>query len=226
VEDNQWILDLAAKNPFIVGFVGNLPVGTPEFATHLTRFAANPIFRGLRVSGGRIGEGARDPKFIADLHRLAERDLELDLNGPPGSLADVDRIAREVPKLRIVINHVSNLKIDGKSPDPDWVKGMQRAAEHPNVNAKVSGLVEGTGKTDGTAARDVEFYRPVLDTIWSAFGEDRLIYGSNWPVSARFANLMTVQGIVSDYFSAKGPVATEKVFSGNSQTAYKWVKRA
>src|SRR5512133_2472255 len=47
VEDNQWVLDLAAKEPFILGLVGNLPVGTKPFAQHLKRFAANPLFRGI-----------------------------------------------------------------------------------------------------------------------------------------------------------------------------------
>ena len=49
VEDNQWVLDLAAKQPFIVGVVGNLPVGTKESAGHLKRFAANRLFRGIRI---------------------------------------------------------------------------------------------------------------------------------------------------------------------------------
>ena len=85
--------------------------------------------------------------------------------------------------------------------------------------------MEGTGKTDGTAPHDIEFYRPVLDVVGSSFGEDRVIYGSNWPVSERFAKLATVQGIVHDYFSAKGPEVLEKFFARNAQTAYRWVRR-
>jgi len=49
IQDNQWILDLAKENPVIVGFIGNLELGKPEFAGHLKRFSANPISRGLRV---------------------------------------------------------------------------------------------------------------------------------------------------------------------------------
>ena len=60
----------------------------------------------------------------------------------------------------------------------------------------MSGLVEGTGRSDGSAPRDVEFYRPVLDAMREMFGPERLIYASNWPVSERFAPLATVQGIV------------------------------
>lgn len=97
---------------------------------------------------------------------------------------------------------------------------MEAAAKHPNVFCKVSALVEQTGKTP--APRDVDFYRPVLDTLWSLFGEDRLIFGSNWPVSNRGAPYETVVGIVRDYFTEKGARAAAKFFLTNSQTAYAW----
>ena len=77
----------------------------------------------------------------------------------------------------------------------------------------------------GTAPKEVDFYRPVLDTIWEAFGEDKLVYGSNWPVSERFASCATVQSIVHDYFSARGKKPLEKVFSKNSRAFYKWITR-
>ncbi len=59
VEDNQWVLDLAKDNPIIVGFIGNLELGRPEFAGQLKRFAANPLFRGLRLRGVTIPTGPR-----------------------------------------------------------------------------------------------------------------------------------------------------------------------
>jgi L-fuconolactonase len=102
---------------------------------------------------------------------------------------------------------------------------METAAEQPNVYCKVSGLVEGTGRNDGTAPRHAAFYRPVLDSVWEFFGRDRLIYGSNWPVSARFAELAAVQGIADEYFTEKGPAAFENVFWKNARAAYKWPDR-
>ena len=77
----------------------------------------------------------------------------------------------------------------------------------------------------GKAPAMVAFYRPVLDALWDVFGVDRLIYGSNWPVSNRFASYPTVLGIVREYFSERGKEAGEKYFSRNAQSAYKWVKR-
>lgn len=225
VEDNQWVLNLAAKDQFIVGLVGNLPVGTDEFAGHLKRFAANPIFRGLRVNHAALRAGLDQTRYLADLALLVKHDLELDVNGGPDMLPDVARLARELPGLRIVINHLANVKIDGQAPPSGWRRDLEAVAQHKNVFLKVSALVEGTGKTDGTAPRDVKFYQPTLDAAWEAFGVDRLIYGSNWPVSERFASLATVQGIVTDYFTAKGQDAATKFFSRNAQAAYKWVKR-
>ena len=72
---------------------------------------------------------------------------------------------------------------------------------------------------------DVEFYRPVLDTMTRMSGPERLTYASNWPVSERFAPLATVQGIVADYFRSHGRRAEEKVFSRSAKTAYRRVRR-
>ncbi|MBI5773636.1 MAG: amidohydrolase family protein [Verrucomicrobia bacterium] len=225
VEDNQWILDLAASEKFIVGLVGSLPAGTAEFAGHLKRFAANPLFRGLRVRGDKLVELQDKPEFLADMRRLAVVDRSLDVNGGTVILPAVAKLAGAVPELRIIINHVANTKVDGKPVDAEWRRGMAAAARGKNVFCKVSGLVEGSGRRDGDAPRTVEFYRPVLDAIWEIFGADRLVYGSNWPVSARFAPCGVVQQIVGDYFQAKGVPALEKVFWRNAKTAYQWVLR-
>ena len=102
---------------------------------------------------------------------------------------------------------------------------MKAAAVGRNVFCKVSALVEGTGRKDGDAPADVAYYRPVLDALWEIFGEDRLIYGSNWPVSDRFAKYATVHGIVRAYFAERGRRAEEKFFLGNALAAYKPPKR-
>ena len=71
----------------------------------------------------------------------------------------------------------------------------------------------------------MKYYRPVLDKLWELFGEDRLIYGNNWPVSNGGVPYETVVGIVQDYFIAKGEKAAAKFFRSNSQTAYAWRPR-
>lgn len=222
LEDNAWVLGLCKAEPLLVGMVGNLTSSGVEFPAHLARFAADKRFRGIRINGNTLQKGLTDEKYLSDIKRLAENDLELDINSGPEMLSNTAKLAETIPALRIVINHCANVRIDGKAPPRDWIRDMQLCAKHKNVFVKVSGLVEGTGKSDGTAPADVGFYEPVLETLWSAFGEDRLIYGSNWPVSERFAPYERVQSIVAQYFKHKGQSAADKYFSLNAKKVYKW----
>ena len=73
VEDNQWILNLAADEPFIVGFVGNLQPGSKDFGSNLERFSANPLFRGIRPRRANIKNFEKDA-FLADIGKLAAKD--------------------------------------------------------------------------------------------------------------------------------------------------------
>jgi L-fucono-1,5-lactonase len=222
VEDNQWLLDLAARDKFLVGVVGHLDPAAADFEKNIRRFAADALFRGIRISQDDLKAGL-EGKLADGCKLLVDHDLALDVNGGPDLPADVARLAAAVPKLRIVVNHAANLKIDGREPPKAWNEGMQAAAKNPNVFCKVSALVEQAGKKD--APRDADYYRPVLDPLWATFGEDRLVFGSNWPVSARAAPLDAVIKIVRDYVTAKGEKAAAKVFSGNSKVAYKWPRR-
>lgn len=226
VDDNQWILDLAARHPFIVGFVGNLPVGTPEFAGLLERFARHPVFRGIRIQGARLRTGLAETGFLRDLRLLLETGLSLDVVGGPDLLPAVARLAGELPGLAIIVDHLAGVRIDGNEPPPAWRREMELAARPADVFCKVSGLVEGTGRRGGRAPTDTEFYRPVLDVITDGFGPDRLMYGSNWPVCEHFATLETVHRLVAEYYGAAGNTTTERVFRENSRRAYRWVTRS
>lgn len=220
VEDNQWILDLAARDPFIVGFVGNLLPGRPEFAGHLKRFAANPLFRGIRFRDGSLEKLLEDPAFIADLRALADRGLTFDVHSPPSWAGQAGRIAKMVPDLRLIINHAGHADVNGRAPPEAWREWVRTLAGHPQIYLKVSGLVEGTKRTGGDAPELPELYRPALEILWQAFGADRLLYASNWPVSGRFAPLGRVQRIAMEFFAAKGQAALDQVFWRNAQTAY------
>ncbi|HZT30896.1 MAG TPA: amidohydrolase family protein [Bryobacteraceae bacterium] len=106
LEDNQWILDLAAREPIIVGTVGHLECGRPEFRAHLARFHRNPLFRGIRLNGKGVSEGLQQPAYLDDLKRLADAGLELDAIGDPSMLVGLVRLTDRIPRLRIVINHL------------------------------------------------------------------------------------------------------------------------
>ncbi len=222
VEDNQWLLDLAKSDPFVLGVVGNLSPGTELFSKHLARFARNPVYRGIRVNADLVNKGLDRPEFLSDLKKLIDADLELDVNGGPEMLPIVDRLADRLPDLRIVINHLSNVKIDGKEPPAAWQSGLKACATHSKVFLKVSALIESARAGQRQAPTDTSFYRPILNVAWKTFGEDRLIYGSNWPVSDNAGPYKVVFQVVSEFFRDHGRVASEKFFARNAHAAYKW----
>ena len=216
LEDNQWILDLAAAEPFIVGFVGHLEP-TADFADNLNRFSANPLFRGIRLGSGHL-RTIGDPTFLGSIEKLAAKELTLDLLINPEALSILPTLVEHTPEMRIVINHIAGARISEAPPDAAWVSAIREVARYPNIYCKVSGLAEHTGQIP--APTDVAYYTPTVDVLWDAFGEDRLIYGSNWPVSERFAPYRIVQQIVNDYFSAKGDAVKAKFFWQNAKAAY------
>lgn len=226
VEDNQWVLDLAARDPFVLGLVGNLRPGTEDFAKHFPRFAQNPRFVGIRVGSDGLAKGLESPEYVTDLQRLAGAGRELDVNGPPKLLELAPKLSAAVPELRVVINHLANLRIEGDKLPEEWSRQLREAAKSKNVFLKVSALVEGAAQGGREAPSDPAYYEPVLKFVWDVFGEERVIYGSNWPVSARFAPYDVVQRIVETYAATRGAEASEKFFWRNGLAAYRWpVKR-
>jgi L-fuconolactonase len=220
VEDNQWILDLTKDHPAIVGFIGNLKLGQPEFAAQLKRFSANPLFRGLRLGEKAVAEGWGQSAFERDLQRLGERQLTLDVLGGATLLPHLPRIARLAPGLRIVIDHLPFAVWDN---DPATMKAaLAEVARLPQVYAKVSNVVR---RIDGRVITDLAIYRPRLDALWENFGVDRLVFGSNWPVSNLVTPYDSLHKIVADYFGEKGQPAAEKFFWRNSRRAYSWLPR-
>lgn len=220
--DNQWILDLAAKDPFVLGLVGNLSPGSKEFAEHFPKLIAQPKFLGIRVNSGPLGMGLDKPEFMADIKKLMDAGRELDVNGRPDLLPMVEKLATKLPDLRIVINHLANVRIDGAMLDATWLQDLKAAAKHPNVFLKVSALVEGASQGNRTAPTDPTYYKPMLDAAFDVFGDKRVIYGSNWPVSARFGSYAVVQQIVQAYVNDKGPEIADRFFHHNAKTAYRW----
>jgi L-fuconolactonase len=206
LEDNQWVLDLAADNPLIVAFVGHLDKGSPSFPQHLARFAKNRLFRGIRLSGKSIAAGLSQPAFIAGLQQLADRDLQVDAIGDHTIFSALIAISDRLPSLRIVIDHLPFDLGTGEHAFRDL-------SSRPQIYAKVSGALRGVEDRDS------------LDRLWDTFGRDRLIYGSNWPVSNRVAPYPSVLRIVREYFMGKGPEASERYFWKNSLAAYKWIDR-
>lgn len=201
LEDNQWVLDLAKENSFLVGLVGRLEAD--GFAANLERFRKNPLFLGIRLGGAAIG------KNMDNLRRLSDAGLTLDAIGNSSMIAALLRVTDQIPKLRIAIDHMPAEPV-GWAASPEARASLLELAKRPNVFAKVSGVVQ-------KPSRD---YRPALDEIWEMFGPDRVMYGSNWPVSNRIAPYADVIGVVREYVTRKGAVEAEKYFAGNARACY------
>ena len=224
LEDNQWVLDLAAREPFIVGFVGNLLVGTKEFAGHLKRFAVHKLFRGIRLRDRKLEGALDDPAFVNDLKLLAEAGLALDTANPtPRLLADLVRLSDRVPPLRIVIDHLPALdRPSDTGGQASYDASLKALAQPPPVYVKVSEVLR---RAKGAVAFDAAVYRPKLEEIYGTFGPDRLLFGSDWPNSDPFGTYGQVLGVVCPFFLAKGRGVAAKFFWKNSVTAYRWAPR-
>ena len=142
VEDNQWILDLAADEPLIVGFSGNLDMREDSFEDHVNRFAANPLFRGIRPRSLDNADFST-PAVLRAAEVLAGKDLQLDVNLGYYDMEHLLHLAGAVPQLRIVINHIgAGRPIDGIAANPEWAGVMRRMARRPNVFCKVSAVLQ------------------------------------------------------------------------------------
>ena len=227
LEDNQWVLDIAAKDTFIVGTVGNLEPGKPEFAKQLERFHRNPLFRGIRYGNlwdRNLGEELSKPEFIAGLRLLADAGLVLDTANPDPPLIDaVVRLTDKVGNLRVVIDHLPQLNPPSEAPARDaYRRNLRELGKRPQVYVKISEVLR---RVDGRVPEDLDFYHSRLDELCGVFGEDRVLYGSDWPNGDQWAPYQKELAVVREYFNGKGRPAAEKYFWRNSVAAYRWVHR-
>lgn len=228
LEDNQWVLDIAAGDNIIVGTVGDLEPGKPVFRKHLDRLHRNPLFRGIRYGnlwGRNLGEQVANPGFISDLEALADAGLELDTaNQDPALISAVVRLTDRVPRLRVVLDHLPHLEPPAEpAARAELQAHLRELGKRPQVYVKVSEVLR---HVDRRVPTDLNFYRSRLDEIWDTFGQDRLMYGSDWPNSDHWGTYPQVLNLVREYFRAKGTAVAEKFFWKNSIAAYHWLKRS
>lgn len=227
LEDNQWVLDLAAKDPIIVGTVGNLEPGRPGFRAHLDRFRRNPLFRGIRhgnLWGRNLGAELAKPEFVSDLTALADAGLSLDTANPnPELIEAVVRLTDRIPNLRVIVDHLPQLNpLEDAAAERAHRANVRELGRRPQVYVKISQVLR---RVDGRVPEDLAFYRARLEEIWGVFGEDRVLYGSDWPNSDQWAEYPKVLGVVHEFFQGKARGVAEKYFWKNSVAAYRWEKR-
>lgn len=217
--DNQWCLDISRDNPRLYqGVVGNLSkvIGTDEFQPLFARLCRDPRYRGYRLSG-RYQDQLTDA-FFRDLAATAAAGRTIDILVDKYTLDDAAEIARRVPNLKIMLDHLGNVRLDGSPLKPEWIAAFRRVGKHPNVYCKVSALYGRVAKQ--SAPQDLAFYRPVLDLACECFGEDRLVFGSDWPVTNMTGDYASVLKLTREHFDAQGARVAAKVFAQNAVGFY------
>lgn len=227
IEDNLWVLDVAERDPIIVGVVGNLEPEKPEFPEYLDRYRKNRLFRGIRCGnlwGRDITAQVESPPFIAGLKRLADADLVMDTANPRLSLLQaIVRATDRVPTLRVVLDHLPALPMPETAADRATLETVLRdLGARPQVFVKLSAIIH---DVKGRISTDVGSYQAWLDRLMEVFGEDRVIFGSDWPNSDGVAPVDKVFAVAKAYFAGRTNRAAEQYFWKNSVAAYKWIRR-
>jgi L-fuconolactonase len=225
--DNQWLLNVAVGHPAIVGVIGDLVPGAPGYQDDLDRLHQDPLFLGIRYGNIWDRDLAADmdkPGFLDGLKALAATGLVLDSANPdPRLIAAIRRVSDQVPDLRIVIDHLPHAPVptEPAAHDAYWAD-LRALAQNPHIFIKLSEIpVQVNGKLETTP----HFYQAPLDAIWEVFGEDHILFGSDWPNSDHVATYAQTFAIVRGYIAKKSPQAQEKYFWKNSIAAYQWRPR-
>lgn len=227
VEENQWILDQAA-DPIILGYVGFIDPGLPDFGKHLERFHRNRLLVGLRYSNrnqrptGAIDQAVGDAAFIANLRLLAAAQLSLDLGIAPHPSALL-RVVDKVPALRLVVPHLPAARLPEQAAARDaYLRDLAELARRPHVYMKLTEIVH---KVNQVTVTELSAYKDKLDQLWGMFGEDRVLFGSDWPNSEHVGTFDQVVGVAQAYIATHGLRVADKVYWRNSAAAYRWTPR-
>ena len=234
LEDNLWLMERVESSPFFVGMVGMLEPDKPEFPEYLERFAKNKLFRGIRygkLRGPDISKKVDDPALASGLKRLAAMGLVMDTaNADFDLLQTIIRVSDKVPDLKIVLDHMPAF-----APRPAeqaaYDAAMREIAQRPKISAKLSWnfiTAEMTDRVvDGKTLPGLPAYKDRLDLLTGVFGEDRVIFCSNYPQTV--GNVVTtvpqIAALAKAYYATKPRPQAEKVFWKNALAIYGWVKR-
>jgi L-fuconolactonase len=223
------LLALAATEPLVAAVVGWSDLAAPSVADTLGELAA--------MTGGQRLVGIRhplltesDPDWLerADIRRglsaLAAAGLTFDLVLPPGQLPAAVRAAASLPDLRFVLDHLGNVEVRPR-PDPAWAAAFTALARLPNTACKLSGIFSvpapagepGSRRDEGDS---VMHLRPYLDLALDSFGPDRLMFGSDWPVSTLGASYTDVVTAAVTLTSSLTGSERAAILGGTARTVY------
>jgi L-fuconolactonase len=217
IEETRWLLGLAEQNRFIAGVVGWVDLRSPDVGEQLLEIS-HPKLVGVR----HVAQDEPDDRFLVGeefvrgIGRLKDFDLAYDLLVYPRQLSAAMELVRMFPQQRFVLDHIGKPNIRDQQLEP-WRTQIQALAREPNVYCKLSGMVA-EAKWDDWRPSD---FRSYLDVVWEAFGEDRLMIGSDWPVCLLSSEYDVVIGLIEEYLSEFPSSAQEKIYGENATHFYK-----
>jgi L-fuconolactonase len=216
----QWVAERAREDPRIRGMVPWAPL---EFGDEARAFldalvATSPLVKGTR----RILQGEPDPefclrpRFVRGVQLLADYGLSFDICIYHGQLPAVVRLVERCPQVAFVLDHVGKPDIKGGVLDP-WRAGIAALAAHPNVLCKISGMVTEADHARWTPADLAPYVAHVLDQ----FGEDRVMFGGDWPVAYQATTYPRWVETLDDLTRYLSPAAKRKLWAENARRFYR-----
>jgi L-fuconolactonase len=218
LEETRWLLDLARRYDYVRGVVGWVDLCAPDVERQLEAFAASPRFAGVR----HVVQDEPDDRFLlrADFRRgiaaLARFNLAYDVLIYPRQLPAAIEFVRQFPNQRFVLDHIAKPPIADGVLEP-WATQVRALARHANVCCKLSGMVTEAGWKQWEA----DDFRSYLDVILEAFGPERLMIGSDWPVCTLSADYDAVMQLVTTFVAALSPAEQDAILGGNCARFYR-----
>lgn len=215
--ETRFLLGLADRHPFIRGVVGWVDLRDPKVEQQLAHYAAHPRFCGVR----HIVQSEADDRFLLGdafgrgIGLLQKYSLTYDILIYPRHLPVATTFVERFPDQRFVLDHLAKPFIKARRLEP-WARDLRALARHPNVYCKLSGLVTEADWTGWTPAD----LHPYLDVALEAFGPDRLMVGSDWPVCLLGGSYSTVMGLAGAYVDALSHDEQAKIMGGTAQSFY------
>jgi L-fuconolactonase len=217
VEETEFLLRLADENAFIKGVVGWVDLRSPQLQVQLESFCYHPKLRGVRhvVHDEPDDYFMLRDDFMHGITRLRKYNLTYDLLLFAKHLPVARELVAKFPEQIFVLDHISKPLIKDARIEP-WAGDIRRLASFKNVSCKISGMVT---EADWHNWKPQDF-TPYMDTVLEAFGTDRLMVGSDWPVCTVAAEYEQVIAIAADYLTKLSPDEQAAIWAHNPQRIY------
>jgi L-fuconolactonase len=218
LEETSFLLDLADRTPQVGGVVGWLDLRATDVEEQLDRFARRDALRGLRhIAQAEPDAGFLErPGFVRGVATLRDRGLVYELLVFPHQLPAAIGLARALPDQPFVLDHIAKPPIAAGGPLEPWAGRVRELAACENVACKVSGLVT-EANWSAWHARD---FRPWFEVVLEAFGPQRLLFGSDWPVCTVAGSYPQVLGLAEELSEPLSSGERAAFFGGNTARVY------